>query len=534
MALPTNRNKGSDIPCSTLQPKGMGAYVPVVRPHNRRCGQDIFFMISKRPLLQLSPDEIGVYDGIDGSKTVARLEEMHEDTRDWLLRWWQSGIIELIPPIASPAAPHLVVVEPHMDDAVLSAGGRLLQRRGQCRISILSIVDQSNFTSYLSLKRPFLDVGEVTEIRERESALVGRLLGAEHRHLDWADAPLRTVPAARWSSATIEQFTRNPQLFVRVIPNPREVSLVAEQLLRKLSTLAPDELWIPMGLGNHVDHRIARSACLRVLAEAPSLFSDIPVLMYEDLPYAPADDQARQIRSVIASCGGDLVRGAEDITDVFEEKLRLVSVYASQFKLSYMEPAIRRCATREGDAPGRLMETYYRFERRPGLLRVPSDWQFSLDCEDLAALQREVGALRLGRSRWRRVTVLVLPSSHLGEWAANRDSLAAAFPEAHVRVYASGEVAWQAEEGGNDRVMINIVHRGWPQWAVIICCEALRFGTPTFVVWRGAYCHAPFSRVKKLINAFLKSFLLFRPVFYARMLCDACCVLSDRIDEGQL
>jgi hypothetical protein len=71
-----------------------------------------------------------------------------------------------------------------MDDAVLSAGGRLLHRRGRCRITILSALKWSNHTSYLHLKRNFLNVREVTELSLQESALVARLLGAEHRCLD--------------------------------------------------------------------------------------------------------------------------------------------------------------------------------------------------------------------------------------------------------------------------------------------------------------------------------------------------------------
>ena len=122
----------------------ISTHVPQVRPHNQRRDRDIFFMISRRPLLELSVEEVPLYDSIDGRKTVAELEEMQAGARDRLLRWHEAAIVELIPPITSPARPHLVVIEPHMDDAVLSAGGRLLHRRGRCRITILSEIGRAH------------------------------------------------------------------------------------------------------------------------------------------------------------------------------------------------------------------------------------------------------------------------------------------------------------------------------------------------------------------------------------------------------
>src|SRR5208283_4807687 len=127
--------------------------------------------------------------------------------------------------------------------------------RGRCRITIISVVKWSNFTSYLTLGRDFMNVREITDLRQQESALAAKLLGAEHHCLGWADAPLRFCPGEQWSLATAERFSREPQIFTNFVPDPRDVSLLAEQLMQLLNILAPDELWFPMGLGNHTDHR---------------------------------------------------------------------------------------------------------------------------------------------------------------------------------------------------------------------------------------------------------------------------------------
>jgi hypothetical protein len=55
---------------------------------------------------------------------------------------------------------------------------------------------------------------------------------------------------------------------VRLTSNQKEVAALAEELTQCVTMLEPDELWIPMGLGHHVDHRLTRSACLRMLADA--------------------------------------------------------------------------------------------------------------------------------------------------------------------------------------------------------------------------------------------------------------------------
>jgi LmbE family N-acetylglucosaminyl deacetylase len=276
-------------------------FVPQLRPHNNLRDNRLFFMISRRPLLELSPDELSLYKDIDGNKTVADLERVHPGAGNRLLRWHNAFVLELLPPMPKPERPHLVVIEPHMDDAVLSAGGRLLHRRGRQRITILSVVKWSNFSSYLKLNREFLNAADVTKMRVQESALAAKMLGAEFACLDWQDAPLRFWPAERWSQETIEQFNANPAPFVSGSPAARDVAALAQQLSEMVTRLEPDELWIPMGLGHHVDHRVTRSASLRMLAEARRRLSQIPVTLYEDLPYALAPAHATQLEAAFES-----------------------------------------------------------------------------------------------------------------------------------------------------------------------------------------------------------------------------------------
>jgi LmbE family N-acetylglucosaminyl deacetylase len=398
------------------------------------------------------------------------------------------------------------------------------------------------------LKRNFLDVREVTELRLQESALVARLLGAEHRCLDWIESPLRLWPAERWSLATVEKVNQIPRAFTGLFPDPKEVSLLAEQLVQELNVLAPDELWIPMGLGDHVDHRTTRNACLLMLAEARNRFSGIPVVMYEDVPYATFFRHAAQIRSALAGGGTRLARATEDITDVFEEKLRLLSLYASQFKLSFMEPTVRGLAEREGGGEGKLAETYHRLE---GKVRLPVESSLSREWASLATLQKGIRALLSERTRRRRLVVMALPSSHLGMWRANREFLLSAFPNAGFLLHAPEDMAWQAEEGGNEKLRLDFVRgRSW-RWIATHWRELFHFRTPTIVLWGGAYgfrlkykhgklasalarlTNLLANALARLVNLLIKALLPFRRVLIAKSLGDFCGVLNEQLEGDQ-
>jgi LmbE family N-acetylglucosaminyl deacetylase len=478
-------------------------------------------MISRRPLWELSPVEVPVFEGIDGRRTAAELEEMHPGAGELLLKWHEAEILELIPPITAPARPHLVVIEPHMDDAVLSAAGRLLHRRGRCRITIMSVVRWSNFTSYMALKRDFLNVRDITNLRQRESALVARYLGAEYRCLDWTDAPICFWPSERWSPATVERFNVSTQTFVNLFPNAKDVALLAEQLAHELSVLAPDELWIPMGLGEHVDHRTTRNACLLMLARARGRFADVPVFMYEDLPYASDIGHAARIHATLNGGGSRWVRGTEDITDVFDEKLRAISIYASQFKLAAMEPRIRAFAEREAGTAGTFAEAYYRVEGKPHL---PQESLLSVDWAGLAVLKTEVRALLARRRNCRRLAVMALPSGHLGRWKTDSASLVAAFPHAHLRVYAAEAVAWQVEGSGNKESMVKVVRgRRWG-WMGAICRELFYLRTPTVVLFGAAY---GVGSKRTLLRALLP----FRHVLFVKTLGDLRGVLDEQLED---
>lgn len=499
--------------------------VPCARPHYRVQGNQLFFLISTRPAADLSEKDLGIFRKIDGKKTVAEIAQGEMGVIERLRGWFEADILEMILPAERVSAPHLVVIEPHMDDAALSVGGRLLHRRGRNRITILSVVKYSNFTSYWDLKRDYLDVDTVTALRLQESELAARFLGAEHRCLDWTDAPIRFLPADRWSVEDLERILPTVYASMAIIPDSKDVAILKEKLRGELERLAPDEIWIPMGLGSHVDHRTVRSACVSMLAEASGRLAKASVSMYEDLPYN-TESLALQIQKAFASHGTSLLRSTEDVTDAFDEKLRLISVFASQFKRCFMEPLIRECAGR-GDptAQGRLAEVYYRVE---GRLALPSESSMALNRDVLEEVRRSARSLSKKPKELQRIVVLATPSANLGRWRTDCDRLLASFPKCKITLYTSRETAWQVAAPAHERINVAVIQDGIAGWILETLKAAFQARTGVVILWWGA--GRKNRGWKGTVLEGMASFL--RKTVFAQSLGDLCLLLEEEIRKN--
>jgi LmbE family N-acetylglucosaminyl deacetylase len=495
-------------------------YVPQVRPHYRVEGNRLFFLISRRPTFEMSDADLRLFLEIDGKRTMASITRGEKVSIDRIRRWYESDILELVPPTERLSKPHLVVVEPHMDDAVLCAGGRLLHRRGRARITILSVVKYSNFTTYWHLKRDFLDIDAVTSLRLKESGLAAALLGADHRWLDWKDAPLRFYPGDKWSAENLERTAKAANSFLDFSPDPEEVSILEKKLHSELELLKPDELWIPMGLGPHIDHRTVRSACVRMLAGAPERFAETDVQMYEDLPYNEPDHAVR-IRDAYMLEGTRISRCTEDITDVFEEKLRIISVFASQFKRSFMEPLIRRCA--EKAAPtgsGKLHEAYFPVDRPIAQPResalAPNKWELDL-------IRGRAKALFKTRTAYRHIIVIATPSANLGRLRTDGERLLSMFPNCGMTLYAPGKTAWQIGDDDRQQIDVEEIGDGIADWIRAALRAICRARTPVVILWRDS------GRRTEGWKGWARNALelSFRRIVFARSLGDFCLVLEE-------
>ena len=113
-------------------------------------------------------------------------------------------------------------------------------------------------------------------------------------------------------------------------------------LRREINRLEPQKVYLPLGVGNHVDHQLCRNAGIRLLAESRKWVMPGPeyagiVTFYEDFPYAwwqdfsslgdlPAD--------ALLDVPGDIALTPDyaEISDQIERKIEGITLYESQLE----------------------------------------------------------------------------------------------------------------------------------------------------------------------------------------------------------
>ena len=156
--------------------------------------------------------------------------------------------------------------------------------------------------------------------------------------------------------------------------------VLSETLRREIDRLEPQQIYLPLGVGGHVDHQLCRQAGIDMLALGARWVMPGPeyagtVVFYEDFPYA----WWSEFRTV-DQLGGAAFNGLPsnvslfptyaDIGDQIEKKITGISIYESQLERLFdstreMADAVRAYGKALGlagdlDAPA---EPYWRSSR---------------------------------------------------------------------------------------------------------------------------------------------------------------------------
>lgn len=214
-----------------------------------------------------------------------------------------------------------IFLQPHYDDAALSCGATaaLLASQGvSCTIVTVFAgdVQETDLDEFASRKHARWNIGGIDSIlytRREEDTSAACVLGCALRWLDHPDAIYRDG-----------LYGSDSRLYGLV--HEREVGFpdaLAEQLLQ-LSEVTDDAVvYVPLGIGNHVDHQLVFDAGC-ALAESGRL-----VYAYEDLPYTMHSPQRLQERlDTVASWTAEEIRHPIDAG--FERKLKAIECYCSQ------------------------------------------------------------------------------------------------------------------------------------------------------------------------------------------------------------
>ena len=210
----------------------------------------------------------------------------------------------------------ILVVSPHLDDGVLSCGALLAALAPEHRVTVATLFTEAPPGPIsLSARRYLFGCGArsaeaLYRLRREEDQEVLAALGADAVHLGMVEAlfrrPEQTTPgrtltartsearklgaralAARWLPEVALTYPTYRYHVTAGVPAPRDepvVRRVADEISALVASLRPATVLVPLGVGGHVDHVIARSIGERL----PHL-----VVYYADFPYvtrSPADD----------------------------------------------------------------------------------------------------------------------------------------------------------------------------------------------------------------------------------------------------
>lgn len=426
--------------------------VPLRRPHFQLRDGRLYFLISRRPHTELDPVDAGLWEKFDGRNTLGRLREAAPDLDARIRKFWNLGTIELAPESFKPGRRRILVVEPHMDDAVLSVGGVMWQHRQECEFTVLSVVGVSNFTSYHRMDREYFDIDTVTALRRAESETVMRVLGGHHRVLDLHDAPLRYQPG-KWTRAWYVRHRRSISAFINRSPRDTEIESLTARLITEFAAADAAEIWIPLGVGTSTDHETTRNACLRALMQSPGLGGKVRLFLYQDVPYARQFPwHTAQIVEALTAAGGTLGPVRDDIGDAMSAKLRLLEIFGSQFKPSYMEPRVIATAHQAAGSADRQAEIRYEIKKLPA----------QLDPFTLYSGREPIRALLARLQRWyprhrtaRRIRILC--PMGIGRWEEDMTALLAAFPQATFEVHLTADATAETARFESPRIEVRPV-----------------------------------------------------------------------------
>lgn len=228
-----------------------------------------------------------------------------------------------------------LIIEPHFDDACFSYAGTIVAQRATFdSLCILTIFSRSAYTAagYGSYGEVGSTTEDVSALRKTEGMRFAAAVEAESQTCDLPEALLRGYAAT----------SAEP----RVEDRSECRSRIQEAVRTMMTRRRIDRLSFPLGAANHLDHKIVGDTLLDLAADVsyPLLHSE--VIAYRENPYAFDDPHgvSARLSCIERQWPVTLTPILQDTSDVIGQKLRLISLFASQLtdELSKIETVERQ------------------------------------------------------------------------------------------------------------------------------------------------------------------------------------------------
>lgn len=243
----------------------------------------------------------------------------------------------------------ILAISPHLDDAVLSAGGRLHDLTAQGHeVVVMTVFAGSAFPPYSELAVYLHELWGLTDdpvaARRAEDAAAVARLGATVRHAGLHDAlyrPGRTGWKLKEES-----------------PVDAVAGEEAKLVVREALETAPDLVLTAAAIGGHIDHVLTRDA---VLAECRG--AGVAVEVWQDLPYAGEFTEVPRLPHDVRLVDGRSIPVGDA---AWRAKCAAVRCYASQLSMLWpeqpdIEVPLTEYARNAGDGDG-LAEMFWSVE----------------------------------------------------------------------------------------------------------------------------------------------------------------------------
>jgi LmbE family N-acetylglucosaminyl deacetylase len=305
----------------------------------------------------------------DGTRTLTEVAEQSHVAAQRIVNEEESDLIVLWPErlkteaYRGPLLTEGVILSPHLDDAALSMGSAMLRATESMPFLVIDVF------STVSWWRFDLTDGRLARIqttRDAEEEKVMRLTHSRLRRWGLAEAPRRGYPLE-------EIFTTERK------PEALKTHEIIRQRVRDLAEEKSRERWfLPLGVGNHIDHRIARDAALEGLRDAGVAAK--AVYFYEDLPYAAMVPDIQEFSGFLAGVLPDARLEISSRTIALPLKSRLLRFYYSQLTRRQIDSVQEYAERVDPYAP---CERLWAFDRKtmektegkiPELVRSPDVW----------------------------------------------------------------------------------------------------------------------------------------------------------------
>ncbi|MFH9728111.1 PIG-L deacetylase family protein [Streptomyces sp. NPDC017254] len=237
----------------------------------------------------------------------------------------------------------ILVLSPHLDDAVLSCGGLLGWAGRRAPVTVASLFTEAAPPPHTLSARQFLkqtgadDAEELYAERRAEDLRVLERLDVAWRHAGLVDGLFRRLPRPRPGTARLTGLL--PEL-AHVYPTYRlhlsrgRVSPHDDETLRAvgetIDALLPGTsgglVLAPLGVGGHADHVLVRTAAERC---------GRPVVYYSDFPYNQHADPDARFTARHRLIARDWERG-------LDRKAELIRGYATQADALFPEGRVPR------------------------------------------------------------------------------------------------------------------------------------------------------------------------------------------------